>query len=112
MPTDLPQSDTYCTSETKAAISESKDFKHHLWLSTVPSLTQLVCCYLACGWYSPSLSLWVYISLILGLCVPLSRLIGRRSHRETDRSHAELIACGGRGALIKCKAHVAFAARM
>lgn len=61
------------------------------------SLTDsLVCSYLVGGWYSPSLS-WVYISLILGLRVPLSRLIGCRSHKETDRRHEELIACGGRG---------------
>lgn len=83
----------------------SEDFKQlHLWLvwelSTVHSLTQVVFCYLACGWYFPQpLGLHFSHSLALSACVPLRGLIGRLSHRETGRdiSHAELIACGGSG---------------
>lgn len=87
----------------------SEDFKQlHLWLvwglSAVPSLTQVVHCYLACGWYFPqpfTLGLHFSHSLALSACVPLRGLIGRLSHRERetgrDISHAELIACGGSG---------------
>lgn len=99
----------------------SEDFQQlHLWLvrelSTVPSLTQVVLCYLACGWYFPqpfTLGLHFSHSLALSACVPLRGLIGRLSHRETGRdiSHAELIACGGIGGvvgLMKCKADAGF----
>ncbi len=72
----------------------SEDFKQlHLWLlwglSTVLSLTQLVHCYLACGWHFPqpfTLGLHFSHSLALSARVPLRGLIGRLSHRETDRA--------------------------